>query len=198
MDNFSMIKEEFRKYGGVLKTGELKECGLSSRQIKKILDDGMISKIKHGYYELSDYMTKEEVVIARLFPRAVIYLESALLHYGYTDRIPLSWQIAVNKNSEKSQFDIDYPFITPFYIKSEFLDLGIDTFQVEGVTVKIFDRNRTICDILRYEKKLEKEVFNKAIQSYIKDGKKNIRKLFQYADILNIKGKVQTYIGVWL
>lgn len=158
----------------------------------------MISKIKHGYYELSDYMTKEEVVIARLFPRAVIYLESALLHYGYTDRIPLSWQIAVNKNSEKSQFDIDYPFITPFYIKSEFLDLGIDTFQVEGVTVKIFDRNRTICDILRYEKKLEKEVFNKAIQSYIKDGKKNIRKLFQYADILNIKGKVQTYIGVWL
>ncbi|WP_373893780.1 type IV toxin-antitoxin system AbiEi family antitoxin domain-containing protein [Virgibacillus sp. CBA3643] len=198
MDKFKVVKKEFQKNGGILKTAELKDCNISSRQIKKLLDDGVISRVKHGYYELSDYMAREEVVIARLFPKAVIYLESALLHYGYTDRISTSWQIAVNKNSEKTQYDIDYPFITPFYIKSEFLDFGIGTFEVEGITVKIFDRDRTICDTLRYEKKLEKEVFNKAIQSYIKDDKKNIRNLFHYANVLNIKGKVQTYIGVWL
>ncbi len=64
--------------------------------------------------------------------------------------------------------------------------------------VKIYDRDRTICDVLRYENKLEKEVFNKALQYYMKDNKKNIRKLFEYADILKVKGKVHTYIGVWL
>lgn len=198
MNNVDMVKKKFMKFGGILKTSELKDCGLSSRQIKKLLDEGIISRIKQGYYELSDFISKEEVVIARLFPQAVIYLESALFHYGYTDRIPSSWQIAVNKNCEKGQFVIDYPFITPFYIKGEFLELGMDTIDVEGVAVKIFDRDRTICDILRYEKKLEKEVFNKAVQSYVKDDKKNVRKLFYYAEVLNIKGKVQTYIGVWL
>ena len=69
---------------------------------------------------------------------------------------------------------------------------------MEGVTIKIFDRDRAICDVLRYEKKLEKEVFNNAIQRYLKDRNKNIRKLFEYAEILKIKKKVQTYIGVWL
>lgn len=48
----------------------------------------MITKIKYGFYVLSDNIPREEVVIARLFPHAVIYLESALMHYAYTDRIP--------------------------------------------------------------------------------------------------------------
>lgn len=198
MIDLSIVKKEFERYGGILKTSELKDLGLSSRQIKRFLDDGVISKVKHGYYELSDYFTREEVVIARLFPLAVIYLESALLHYGYTDRIPSAWQIAVNKDVEKSQFKIKYPKIEPFYIEAKFMDIGLDSYRVEGIAVKIYDRDRTICDVLRYENKLEKEVFNKAVQYYLKDNKKNIRKLFEYANIFKIKGKVQTYIGLWL
>ena len=50
--------------------------------------------------------------------------------------------------------------------------------------------------MLRYETKLEEEVFTNAIKKYIKDPKKNVRNLFEYADIFNIRNKVQTYIGV--
>lgn len=193
-----VIYNEFNERGGVLKTSELNAIGLSSRQIKKLLEDDVIRKIKHGYYELSDNTYPEEVVIARLFPQAVIFLESALMYYGYTDRIPSAWQIAVDRNSEKSQYKIDYPLIEPFYLEPKFLKVGLNTIQVEGVTVKIFDRDRTICDVLRYEKKLEREVFSNAIQRYVKDQKKNVKKLFEYSEIFNIKKKVQTYIGVWL
>lgn len=49
--------------------------------------------IKHGYYESTEYPPKEEVIISRLFPRAVIFLESALMYYSYTDRIPSARQI---------------------------------------------------------------------------------------------------------
>lgn len=198
MIKIESIQKEFKKHGGVLKTAELNQLGLSSRQIKNLLDKGVISKIKHGFYELSDYITREEVVIARLFPQAVIFLESALMYYEYTDRIPAAWQIAVDRNSKKTQYKIDYPVIEPYYLEPKFLEVGIDKIQVEGITVKIFDRNRTICDVLRYENKLEKEVVNNAIQRYVKDPKKNVRKLFEYAKVLNIKNKVQTYIGVWL
>ena len=105
----NIIKKEFQKRGGILKTAELKELGLSSRQIKRLLDDGVIARIKRGFYELTDYVIQEEVIIARLFPQAVIFLESALFHYGYTDRIPLAWQIAVDRYSKTTQYDIDYP-----------------------------------------------------------------------------------------
>ncbi len=194
----NIIYKEFEKNGGVLRTSELNDLGLSSRQIKKLMEQGDIIKIKHGYYEISDNTFPEKAIIARLFPNAVIFLESALIHYEYTDRIPSACQIAVDRDSEKNQYKIDYPIIEIFYLESKLLNIGVDIFQVEGVKVKIFNRDRTICDVLRYEKKLEKEVFNNAIKRYVKDSKKNVRKLFDYAEIFNIKNKVQRYIGVWL
>ena len=192
------IKIEFEKQGGILKTSELSDLGLSSRQIKKLLDEEIIIKIKYGYYEVSGAIPLEEIVIARLFPNAVIFLESALIHYEYTDRIPSAWQIAVNKNSEKSQYKMDNFIVEPYYLEPKFIEVGVDKIQMKGITIKIYERDRTICDVLRYEKKIEKEVFSNAIQRYIKDQKKNIRKLYEYAEIFNIKNKVQTYVGVWL
>lgn len=192
------LKKESIKRGGIIRTSELKGLGYSSRQISKLMEESIISRIKHGFYELTDYIPKEEVVIARLFPDAVIFLESALFYYEYTDRIPYAWQIAVDKDSQKTKYNIDYPLIEPFYLKPKFIDIGIAEIQVDGVGVRIYNRDRTICDVLRYENKLEKEVFNNAIQRYVKDQKKNIRRLFEYAEVFNIKNKVQTYIGVWL
>lgn len=198
MIEIEKIKKAFMKTGGVLKTSELSDLGLSNRQIKKLLDDSLISRIRRGYYEISDVVSPDEAIIARLFPKAVIFLESALMHYGYTDRIPSAWQIAVDKDSNKGQYDIEYPMIAPFYIEGKFLEMGVDIIQIKNVKVRIYDRDRTICDVLRYEKKLEKEVFNNAIRRYIEDPQRNIRRLFEYAEILNIKNKTQTYIGVWL
>lgn len=196
--NIDQIKIEFEKHGGILKTPELSSLGFSSRQIKKLLDEKIIAKIKYGYYEFSGAIPRDEIVIARLFPKAVIFLESALLHYEYTDRIPSAWQIAVNKNSEKSQYKMDNFFVEPYYLEPKFIEVGVNRIELGEITIKIYDRDRTICDVLRYEKKIEKEVFSNAIQRYIKDRKKNIRKLFEYAEVFNIKNKVQTYIGVWL
>lgn len=192
------MKDEFNKHGGVLKTSELNDLGFSSRQIRNLIEEGIISRIKHGFYELTDHVPREEVIIARLFPEAVIFLESALLYYGYTDRIPSAWQIAVDKNSKKTKYDIDYPLIEPYYLEPTFIEIGIDKIHLDSVEVRIYDRDRTICDVLRYEKKLEEEVFAGAIKRYVRDPKKNVRSLFEYAEIFNIKNKVHTYIGVWL
>lgn len=198
MIQIDILKKEFQRCGGILKTVELKDLGLSSRQIKRLLNEGIITKAKRGFYELTDYVIREEVIIARLFPRAVIFLESALFHYDYTDRIPPAWQIAVDRYSKTTQYRIDYPLIEPYYLEPKFLDIGVDIIEIDGIEIKIYNRDRTICDVLRYEKKLEKEVFYNAIGRYIEDSKKNIRKLFEYAEIFNIKNKVQTRIGMWL
>jgi predicted transcriptional regulator of viral defense system len=131
------------------------------------MEEGIITKIKHGFYELTDYIPREEVIIARLFPESIIFLESALFYYGYTDRIPSSWQIAVNKNSSKLQYNIDYPLIKPYYLEPKFIEIGIDIIEIEGVEIRIYDRDRTICDVLRYETKLEEEVFTNAIKKHI-------------------------------
>jgi len=197
MDKKNLFKV-FEDNGGILRTYQLNELGFYSRQINKLIENGHIVRIKRGFYELTSNIYPEEVIIARLFPNAVIFLESALMIYGYTDRIPLSWQIAVDRNSEKNQYRIDYPLIDVFYMEPKLLDVGVDINQIENVDIKVFNRDRTICDVLRHENKIEREVFSSAIQRYVKDPKKNIKRLLEYSEVLNLKNKVQTYIGVWL
>ncbi len=198
MNKLDILYKEFNKHGGILKTSELNDIGFSSRQIKRLIEDNVVSRIKYGYYELLESTFPEEAIIARLFPRAVIFLESALLQYDYTDRIPSACQIAVDRNSAKSKYKIDYPLVEPFYLKPNILEIGVDSIQVAGVTVKIFNRDRTICDVLRYENKLEREVVSNAIQRYVIDSNKNIRRLLEYGERFNIQNKLQTYLGVWL
>jgi len=198
MISINKVKSLFNKHGGVMKTSQLNTIGLDSRQIQRLCDDAIISRIKHGYYELLDNPPAEEVVISRLFPDAVIYLESALINYQYTDRIPSAWQIAVEKHSNPSKYDIAYPLIEPYYVKEKYLLIGIDTFYIDNIPIKIYNKEKTICDVLRYKNKLENEVFTNAIQRYIADKERNIRRLMEYADKLRVSKKVQRYIGVWL
>lgn len=124
--NKTNLYKNFEKNGGILRTYQLNELGFYSRQINKLIEDGNITRIKRGVYELTDNTYPEEVLIARLFPNAVIFLESALMFYGYTDRIPLSWQIAVDRNSEKGQYKIDYPLVDVFYMEPRLLNVGVD------------------------------------------------------------------------
>jgi predicted transcriptional regulator of viral defense system len=198
MINMIRIIEEFKLHGGVLKTSELKKMGLTSRQIKRMVQEGTISKIKYGYYELTEYIPNDLIIVARLFPDSVIFLESALFYYGYIDRVPKEIQIAVDRSSKTTKYDIEYPMVKPFFMEPRFLEVGVETIEIDGVKIRIFSRDRTICDVLRFEKKMDYEVFSSAIESYIKDSNKVVRNLFEYADILNIRNKVQTYIGVRL
>jgi hypothetical protein len=62
----------------------------------------------------------------------------------------------------------------------------------------MYDKERVICDCLRYRNKMDKEVFNKAIQGYVSDTGKSIPKLMEYSVPLRCQKLVKDLIGVWL
>ena len=78
------------------------------------------------------------------------------------------------------------------------LPLGETTGEIDNTKVRIYDRDRTICDVLRNMNKMDREVFNKAIQGYVKDTKKNIPNLMRYAKELRVQKRARELIGVWL
>jgi len=195
---FDKLKKVFEQNHGVLKTSELNELGLDSRKINKLIEDGVIEKIKYGYYILSNSIPDEKVVISKLFPEAVIFLESALYYYGYTERVPNKWQIAVEKHSNPDKFKNEFLHIEPFFIVKKFYDIGISEIKINNLKINIYDLDKTICDVLRYEKKLDNEVFTNAIKKYVADENKDVNNLVKYSKELNIYKKMQTYVGVWL
>lgn len=192
------ILKLIEEQGGIVKKEQFTELGIDYRRILDFVQSGDLVRIKNGYYtDRIDRFTEEELV-ARLFSDARLCMESALYAYGYISQKPYAWHLAVDKNTSKSRFKMDYPKIIPYYTEPDALELGSTEITMSGQQFLIYDRDRVICDCLKYETKLEREVFKGALQSYIRDSQKDISALMAYARARKVVGKVQSMIGVWL
>ncbi len=199
MHDVQYYKSIFDKYGGMMRTTQLAEEKIFYPQREKLIADGYVEKIRRGYYQWINPDDFSEVgTVIRLFPDAILCMDTALRYYGYSDRTPGDWHLAVSKDSGKSRFKIDYPFVKPYYVEPAVLELGLTTGTMDGHAIRIFDKDRLICDCLRYRNKMDKEIFNKAIQKYIADPEKSIPKLMEYAGPLRVKKLAKDLIGVWL
>ena len=199
MHDVQYYKSIFDKYGGMMRTTQLAEEKIFYPQREKLIADGYVEKIRRGYYQWINPDDFSEVgTVIRLFPDAILCMDTALRYYGYSDRTPGDWHLAVSKDSGKSRFKIDYPFVKPYYVEPAVLELGLTTGTMDGHAIRIYDKERMICDCLRYRNKMDKEIFNKAIQKYIADPEKSIPKLMEYAGPLRVKKLAKDLIGVWL
>lgn len=193
------VKNVFDQHHNVMTTAELLEAKLYYADIKQLLDEGFIERIRRGYYHwIKDGKIREIEIINSLFPNAVLCMETALFYYKYSDRNPAEWNFAIDRNVSKLRTNIDYPFIKVYRLKSEIVTLGETIGEIDSTKVRIYDRDRTICDVLKNMNKMDKEIFNKAIQGYVNDSKKNIPNVMMYAKKLHVEKKVKELIGVWL
>jgi predicted transcriptional regulator of viral defense system len=192
------IKTEIESKGGIVKTEQLDALGIDYRRVLDFVESGELIRIKNGYYtDRIDRFTETELM-AKLFPDGLLCMESALYAYGYLSEKPYGWRIAVDKNTSKSRFAMDYPKVIPYYTEPEALQIGASEIELEGVRFGIYDKERTICDCLKYESKMERSSFQAAIQAYIREEDKDISLLLEYAKARKVIKKVQSMIGVWL
>ena len=199
MCEINTAKEIFDRYGGIMKTSELTKEKIYYADVANLIRAGVVEKIRHGYYQWIDNDNlSEAVTISKLFPDGILCMDTALRHYGYSDRTPAQWHIAVSKFSNRTRFKIDYPFVKPYFVPPELLEIGLCEQKIDVNKVRMYDKERVICDCLRYRNKMDKEIFNKAIQSYVSDTSKSIPKLMEYSVPLRCQKLVKDLIGVWL
>lgn len=192
-------KQIFEHYGGMMRTKELEQEKIYYHNIQQLMEAGHMEKVRYGYYQWVDPDDFSEVgTVSRLFPDGIFCMDTALRYYRYSDRTPEQWHLAVSKDSGKSRFHIDYPFVKPYFLEPAVLELGLTKGNMDGHDVRIYDKDRVICDCLRYRNKMDKEIFNKAIQNYINDPGKSISNLLEYAEPLRVKRIAKELIGVWL
>lgn len=197
-EQIQQITKWMEEHGGLIKTSQLYEFGVEYRQIQKLVEEGLLERVKNGYYGMSFQEKDEESMIAGLFPDGVLCLDSALYYYHYIQEKPYCWHIAVDKNTSKSRFQMDYPLVQPYYVEPEVLKMGVKTLQLKGGTIGIYDKERLICDCLKFEDKLDREVLQNALRCYLREPVKDIQKLLEYAKARRVIQKVQNRIGVWL
>lgn len=199
MKGVEHYKSTFERYGGMMRTKQMEEENILYRKVQQLIQEGYVEKVRYGYYQWVDPDDFSEIsTINRLFPDAILCMDTALRYYRYSDRTPANWHLAVSKDSGKSRFKIDYPFVKPYYVEPSVQEVGLTIGEIDGNSIRIYDKDRVICDCLRYRNKMDKELFNKAIRNYINDPGKSIPRLLEYAELLRVKKIAKDLIGVWL
>ncbi|MDP3150015.1 MAG: Abortive infection protein AbiEi [Ignavibacteria bacterium] len=190
------IIKTFERNNGYLHMKELREAGIQTRIVAKAVGEKIIEKVKPGLYKLVEYPWDEHssfVDVCNSNKNAVISLLSASSYYELTTFNPSEIYVAVPNNTDK--FVLKYPPIRVYYFANSYYSHGIETIQTKSGTIKIYNKEKTIGDLFRYINKLGEDVAVESLKEYLKNRKeRNISKLLEYADVCDVKKKMEPMI----
>ena len=187
----------FRKNRGYARMKELKEAGFHPRKIKQTLEQGKIEKIKSGLYRLSDMYGIGEfpqsfIDVCTSMQKGIICLVSALEFHQLSTINPSEVYVAL-PNSDK-QNSIIYPPVKVFYFRKRFYKLGIEMKTSKTGTFKIYNAEKSICDMFRYRNKLGEDLALEGLKNYLKRKDANLFKLREYAIKCQVKTVMLPYL----
>ena len=199
MDIREVARAVVESRGGIAKSADFVAAGIRAVDVVNLCNAGYLDRVRHGYYQMAEKdEATEEQILATLIPQGVVCVESALFHYGYSDFAPRKWSIAVPRTISRSTLDVDALPLQTYFVQQDLYELGKTTGDFDGVTLPIYDRERTICDCFKYRSRLDNELFSKALNAYANDPKKNLNNLSAYAKKLRVYKKVIELMEVLL
>jgi len=191
------IEEFIKSKNGYAKMSELRDAGFHTRDIKALVDNGVIEKVKAGLYKLSSAVDSSKlnpsfIDICKAFPKSVICLISAAEHHELSTVNPPQIYAAIPK-SEKPP-TIEYPPVNFYYWGKPTYGEGILEIKTNSGIVKIYNKEKTICDLFRYRDKLGEDIAIEALKNYLQLKNFNLNKLRAYAETMRIKKVITPYI----
>ena len=175
---------------GYLTTKDVNDNNIPRFYLTKLIKEGKIERVSRGVYIKKNELVDEFVILQSKSKNAIYSNTTALYLHGFSNRIPIKYDITINSGYNGSLQKKDN--VNLFYTKRELLELGVIDYKLDsGNIIRVYDLDKTICDIIKNKKKIDAEIFNKAIREYFYSKKKNTLKLYKYAKKMNIYNKVR-------
>lgn len=186
------IKRLFMERGPVLKTVVLSENKISSRDIASLIASALLEKVKRGYYRWMGDQNDLELVQA-IFPQGVISLFSAAVIHELTTVNPMSISITLPTNMFKPNLP-EYPPIEIFLAAEDIMELGVEDYMVENNKVRLYNKERTVCDFFRYSSRVGSDVAMEVLKAYVSGSNCNLQRLMEYAVKLRVRKYIKPYV----
>lgn len=175
---------------GYLTTKDVTDNSIPRIYLTKLIREDKIERVSRGVYIKKNVLVDEFVVLQSKSKYAIYSNTTALYLHGFSNRIPIRYDITIKSGYKGSLQREDN--VNLFYTKKELLDLGVINYKLDsGNIIRVYDLDKTICDIIKNKKKIDAEIFNKAIREYFYSKKKNTLKLYEYAKKMGIYNKVR-------
>lgn len=186
-----------QQHGGTLTTKMVTEQGLLRGSLKHLETRGHLLKVSRGVYTLPEAFDDELLAQQSRYSRGIYALGTALYLANLTDRTPQRYHMvfpeSYNLSSPKREG-------IPCSTQVEKLYLAGTVFLKSpyGNDVRAYCPERTLCDILRNRNHIDIQVIAEAFKRYMRLPTRNIPQLSEYAQLLRVEHKVQSYLEVLL
>ncbi len=194
MKNIEILKNYIENNNGIILASDLKKLNIHKQYLKLLCDEGYVERKEKGVYVKKGKNVNNFFLIQQRYKTGIFSHNTALYFYHLTDRTPLKYDMTF-KNNIRANDEI----IEPHYIKQDKYELGIIELELQDkTTIKLYDLERTIIDILRDRNKIDLQIFNTAMKEYMKRKDKNLIKLSKYAKEFKMEKILKKYMEVLL
>lgn len=196
MTDLDSLKKIVRD-NGYLYTKDVTKAGIRREYLKKYLDRGSLIRESRGIYSFADSISDEFALLQSRCKKGIFSYGTALYFHGLSDRFPQMISMTVPKNYNVFYLKEELLHVEFHRIKPSLWDLGIiEINSPQGGKIKIYNKERCICDIIRNRKRTDPQIFAQALKGYFASKDRDNIQLIEYAKKFHIENKVQEYMEI--
>jgi len=178
---------------GIVKTETLAKNGFTSRDIKRLVEDGLLERIKQGYYIGKQSDVTDIVIATKLIPMGVLCLYTAVDFYELATVNPSEISIALPRGATCPVLPPNL-YVKVYHMTSSHFEAGVSEAEINGAAVRMYSAEKTVCDCFKYKNEVERNIALEVMKNYIARGSCNIQKLLEYAALLGKKKIIYPYV----
>ena len=186
----------FLKSKGMARLSELIADGVTASTVSRLEREGAIVRLARGLYQLPDASIDAHHTLAeaaKLVPKGVICLTSALAYHELTDQIPAKVWIAIGPKDWRPTFR--YPPARFAHFPSTHLRTGVEHHTIDGVEVPIFGIAKTITDLFRYRRIVGVNVALEGLREALRTKKVTPAQIAKYASDARVWKTMEPYVS---
>ena len=186
----------FLKARGMARLSELIGEGVTASTVSRLEREGAIIRLTRGLYQLPDASIDAHHTLAeaaKLVPKGVICLTSALAFHELTDQIPATVWIAIGSKDWRPKFR--YPPTRFAHFPSNHLRTGVERHLIDGVEVPIFGAAKTIADLFRYRRTIGINVALEGLREALRKKKATPAQIAKYATDARVWKTMEPYVS---
>jgi predicted transcriptional regulator of viral defense system len=152
---------------GAICGSDLKALRASSDLLRSMTGQGLLIRSARGIYTLPDFSITEHhtlVEVAVRHSRATICVLSALRFHELGTQLPWQVWIAIPKQDREPISDLP---IRVHRFSGDALVFGVETHTLEGVSVRVTSKAKTVADCFKYRNKLGLDVAIEALRDFL-------------------------------
>lgn len=181
---------------GTITAAQVTEAGLHRSVLQGLVRSGEIYRFGRGLYVQSSAWEDDLYLLQCKYGRGIYSHDTALYLLGYSDRTPAKYTMTFPKGYNAPSLKQENVIIKRVVPENyEFGQIKMES--PSGNLIRVYDLERTLCDILRGSGS-DVQIVGEAMKRYAASRDKNIHKLMQYAEQLRVKSKVLHYLEVLL